>query len=55
MNYTFGVDPLQQYLIEFADGRIRALSIAWDIRPKEQGGQRWFVWRHSTMPSALRS
>ncbi len=42
VKYTFGVYPLQQYLIEFADGRIQALSIAWDARPKEQGGQRWF-------------
>lgn len=42
IKYTFGVDPLQQYLIEFPDGRIQALSIAWDTRPKEQGGQRWF-------------
>jgi predicted CXXCH cytochrome family protein len=42
MKYTFGVDPLQQYLIEFPDGRLQALSIAWDSRPKEQGGQRWF-------------
>ena len=28
------VYPLQQYLIEFADGRLSALSIAWDARPK---------------------
>ena len=42
VKYTFGVFPLQQYLIEFPDGRIQALSIAWDARPKEQGGQRWF-------------
>ena len=42
VKYTFGVDPLQQYLIEFPDGRLQALSIAWDSRPKEQGGQRWF-------------
>jgi predicted CXXCH cytochrome family protein len=42
IKYTFGVDPLQQYLIAFPDGRIQALSIAWDTRPKEQGGQRWF-------------
>ena len=42
VKYTFGVDPLQQYLIEFPDGRIQALSIAWDARPKDQGGQRWF-------------
>ena len=40
--YTFGIDPLQQYLIGFPDGRYQALGIAWDSRPKEQGGQRWF-------------
>jgi len=39
---TFGVDPLQQYLIPFPDGRLQALSIAWDSRPAAQGGQRWF-------------
>lgn len=42
VKYTFGVDPLQQYLIEFPDGRIQALSVAWDTRLKVQGGQRWF-------------
>ena len=41
VKYTFGIDPLQQYLVEFPDGRIQALSIAWDTRPKEKGGQRW--------------
>jgi len=38
--YTFGVYPLQQYLI--AIGRLQALGIAWDSRPKDQHGQRWF-------------
>src|SRR4051812_10297965 len=42
IKYTFGVTPLQQYLVEFPDGRLQALSIAWDTRSKEQGGQRWF-------------
>jgi Flp pilus assembly protein TadD len=42
VKYTFGVDPLQQYLVEFPDGRLQALSLAWDSRAKEQGGQRWF-------------
>jgi len=42
VKYTFGVDPLQQYLIEFPDGRLQALSIAWDTRPRDKGGQRWF-------------
>jgi len=40
--YTFGVEPLQQYLIEFPDGRLQALGIAWDTRPVGKGGQRWF-------------
>src|SRR5262245_668704 len=39
---AFGVDPLQQYLVEFPDGRLQALSLAWDSRPKDEGGQRWF-------------
>jgi predicted CXXCH cytochrome family protein len=42
IRYTFGVYPLQQYLIAFPDGRLQALGIAWDARPKDQGGQRWF-------------
>ena len=42
VKYTFGVYPLQQYLIEFPDGRVQALPLAWDSRPREQGGQRWF-------------
>lgn len=28
--YTFGIKPLQQYLIPFPNGRLQALSIAWD-------------------------
>ncbi len=42
VRYTFGVDPLQQYLVEFPDGRLQALPYAWDTRPKAEGGQRWF-------------
>jgi cytochrome c553 len=42
IKYVFGVDPLQQYLIEFPGGRMQALSLAWDVRPEEKGGQRWF-------------
>jgi len=42
VKYTFGVFPLQQYLIELPGGRLQALSIAWDARPKDVGGQRWF-------------
>jgi len=42
VKYTFGVTPLQQYLIEFPGGRMQAFSLAWDTRPGAQGGQRWF-------------
>ena len=42
ISYTFGVYPLQQYLIAFPGGRYQALGVAWDSRPKDQGGQRWF-------------
>jgi Flp pilus assembly protein TadD len=40
--YVFGLTPLQQYLVGLPGGRYQALSVAWDSRPKEQGGQRWF-------------
>jgi hypothetical protein len=40
--YTFGVAPLQQYLIAFPGGRYQVLGIGWDSRPGDQGGQRWF-------------
>lgn len=42
LKWTFGWDPLQQYLVEFPDGRLQALGIAWDTRTPEAGGQRWF-------------
>ena len=40
--YTFGVTPLQQYLVEFPGGRMQALPYAWDTRPADAGGQRWY-------------
>jgi Flp pilus assembly protein TadD len=40
--FVFGVTPLQQYLVEMPGGRLQALSVAWDSRPKAEGGQRWF-------------
>jgi tetratricopeptide (TPR) repeat protein len=42
ITYTFGVAPLQQYLVAFPGGRSQALEIAWDSRPAGAGGQRWF-------------
>lgn len=38
---TFGLTPLQQYLVTFPDGRRQVLPWAWDARPKADGGQRW--------------
>lgn len=40
--YTFGVAPLQQFLIAFPGGRLQALNVCWDARPAAEGGQRWF-------------
>jgi Tfp pilus assembly protein PilF len=42
VKYTFGVSPLQQYLVQLPGGRLQAVSVTWDTRPREQGGQRWF-------------
>jgi tetratricopeptide (TPR) repeat protein len=42
VRHAFGVYPLQQYLVELPGGHVQALPIAWDTRPKAQGGQRWF-------------
>lgn len=35
--YTFGYEPLQQYLIPLENGRLQAFTIAWDTQ-----GERWF-------------
>lgn len=40
--YTFGVEPLQQYLVAGPGGRLQVLPFAWDSRPKARGGQRWY-------------
>lgn len=37
IRYTFGFEPLQQYLIPLPGGRLQALDIAWDTQHK-----RWF-------------
>jgi tetratricopeptide (TPR) repeat protein len=43
VRYALGSFPVQQYLIEMPGGRYQALGIAWDARPRKQGGQRWFA------------
>jgi tetratricopeptide (TPR) repeat protein len=37
IKYTFGVRPLQQYMVEFPDGRIQVLRVSWNTRRNE-----WF-------------
>jgi tetratricopeptide (TPR) repeat protein len=37
ITYTFGVAPLQQYLVEFPGGRLQCLQVAWDVERS-----RWF-------------
>ncbi|HEX3127683.1 MAG TPA: tetratricopeptide repeat protein [Thermoanaerobaculia bacterium] len=37
VSYTFGVSPLQQYLVEMPGGRLQVLPLCWDTR-----GKRWF-------------
>lgn len=37
VTHTFGVAPLQQYLVRAAEGRLQALTVAWDTV-----GKRWF-------------
>src|SRR5215510_2681189 len=37
VKYTFGVAPLQQYLLAMPGGRLQALTVAWDTRPKVRG------------------
>lgn len=37
VQYTFGVEPLQQYLLALPRGRLQAFTVAWDV-----AGQRWF-------------
>ena len=37
IKYTFGVRPLQQYMVEFPDGRVQVLRESWDVKNKK-----WF-------------
>jgi len=53
IDYTFGVIPLQQYLVTFPSGRIQCLNIAWDVEKKQwyrlppydiKGADDWLHW-----------
>lgn len=37
VKYVIGVEPLQQYMVEFPDGRVQVLRETWDT-----AGKRWF-------------
>ena len=41
VQYTFGHDPLQQFLIGLNDERLQVAPFAYDTRPASDGGQRW--------------
>ena len=57
VRYTFGVEPLQQYLLPMPDGRLQASNVAWDsvqdrwfhLRPGENVGHDDVL--HWTQPS----
>jgi predicted CXXCH cytochrome family protein len=53
VKYTFGVEPLQQYLLETSNGKLQALTVVWDVEQKKwyslQTGDRilhhdWLHW-----------
>ncbi len=44
IRYTFGIEPLQQYLVPFSGGRLQALPIAWDTER-----ERWFTLNPDTV------
>jgi Tfp pilus assembly protein PilF len=46
ITYTFGVTPLQQYLVPFPGGRLQCLPIAWDVR-----AQRWYHLYPDNLPA----
>ncbi|MBL0122995.1 MAG: tetratricopeptide repeat protein [Betaproteobacteria bacterium] len=37
IKYAFGLEPLQQYLVELSGGRLQALRLAWDVKQRK-----WF-------------
>lgn len=42
VRYTFGVHPLQQYIVEMPDGKLQTMGPSWDSRKEYAEGQRWF-------------
>lgn len=46
VKYVFGVDPLQQYMVEFEDGRVQVLRISWNVEKQE-----WFYLAPPDVPN----
>jgi Tfp pilus assembly protein PilF len=42
VEYVFGHDPLQQYLVAMPGGHLQVLPFCWDTRNASDGGQKWF-------------
>ncbi len=42
IEYVFGFEPLQQYLVQTENGKYQVLPFSWDSRDESRGGQRWF-------------
>lgn len=42
ITHTFGVAPLQQYLVDIGQGKKQVLRATWDTRESGAGGQRWY-------------
>ena len=45
VEYTFGVEPLQQYLVSIGGGRLQALTVCWDTKQ-----ERWFALHDERIP-----
>ncbi len=43
VHYVFGHDPIEQYLVATDSGRLQSVTVAWDSREADRGGQRWFT------------
>ena len=49
--YTFGWEPLQQYLVKFPDGRMQVLPTCWDVEKEE-----WYhLYPNEQLPLTIRS
>jgi tetratricopeptide (TPR) repeat protein len=48
--FTFGVAPLQQYVVDGGNGAWQTYPIAWDSRDVSSGGQRWYNLNDAVYP-----